>query len=122
MAADDQGHGTHVAGTIAQTTNNGLGTAGLAYCATLMPVKVLNKQGFGSVANVAEGIRFAADEGAQIINLSLGGPIKSRILEDAVAHALDRGVVIVAAAGNSGRKVGWPAAYPGVVAVSASDA
>jgi serine protease len=121
-AYDDQGHGTHVAGTIAQTTNNGLGTAGLAYCATLMPVKVLNKQGFGSTANVAEGIRFAADEGAQIINLSLGGPIKSRILEDAVAHALDRGVVIVAAAGNSGRKVGWPAAYPGVVAVSATDA
>ncbi len=121
-AYDDQGHGTHVAGTIAQTTNNGLGTAGLAYCATLMPIKVLNKQGFGSVANVAEGIRFAADEGAQIINLSLGGPIKSRILEDAVAHALGRGVVIVAAAGNSGRKVGWPAAYPGVVAVSATDA
>jgi serine protease len=120
-AADDQGHGTHVAGTIAQTTNNGLGTAGLAYCATLMPIKVLNKQGFGTVANVAEGIRFAADEGAQVINLSLGGPIKSRILEDAVTHALSRGVVIVAAAGNSGRKVGWPAAYPGVVAVSATD-
>ncbi len=121
-AADDQGHGTHVAGTIAQTTNNGLGTAGLAYCATLMPIKVLNKQGFGTVANVAEGIRYAADEGAQVINLSLGGPIKSRILEDAVSHALSRGVVIVAAAGNSGRKVGWPAAYPGVVAVSATDA
>jgi serine protease len=120
-AYDDQGHGTHVAGTIAQTTNNGLGTAGLAYCATLMPVKVLNRQGFGSVANVAEGIRFAADEGAQVINLSLGGPIKSKILEDAVNHALDRGVVVVAAAGNSGRKVGWPAAYPGVVAVSATD-
>ncbi len=79
-AYDDQGHGTHVAGTIAQTTNNGVGTAGLAFCATLMPIKVLNRQGFGSVADVAEGIRFAADEGAQIINMSLGGPIKSRIL------------------------------------------
>jgi serine protease len=120
-AADDQGHGTHVAGTIAQTTHNGVGTAGLAYCATLMPVKVLSKQGFGTVANVAEGIRFAADHGAQIINLSLGGPIKSRILEDAVDHALSRGVLIVAAAGNSGKSVGWPAAYPGVVAVSATD-
>jgi serine protease len=120
-AHDDHGHGTHVAGTIAQTTNNGMGTAGLAYCATLMPVKVLSKQGFGSTANVAEGIRYAADNGAQVINLSLGGPIKSRILEDAVNHALAKNVVIVAAAGNSGRKVGWPAAYPGVIAVSATD-
>jgi serine protease len=121
-AYDDHGHGTHVAGTIAQTTNNGVGTAGLAFCATLMPIKVLGEQGFGTVANVAEGIRYAADEGAQVINLSLGGPIKSKILEDAVRHALSRGVVVVAAAGNSGRGVGWPAAYPGVVAVSATDA
>jgi serine protease len=120
-AADDHGHGTHVAGTIAQTTNNGVGTAGLAYCATLMPVKVLSKQGFGTVANVAEGIRFAADNGAQVINMSLGGPIKSKILEEAVDHALSKGVIIVAAAGNSGKSVGWPAAYPGVVAVSATD-
>ena len=120
-AADDHGHGTHVAGTIAQTTNNGMGTAGLAFCATLMPIKVLSRQGFGSTANVAEGIRFAADNGAQVINLSLGGPIKSKILEDAVDHALSKGVVIVAAAGNSGRSVGWPAAYPGVIAVSATD-
>ncbi|MGO8997480.1 MAG: S8 family peptidase [Polyangiaceae bacterium] len=120
-AADDHGHGTHVAGTIAQTTNNGKGAAGLAFCARLMPIKVLTRQGWGTVANVAEGIRFAADEGAQVINLSLGGPIKSRILEDAVEHAVGRGVVVVAAAGNSGRSVGWPAAYDGVVAVSASD-
>src|ERR1700722_857536 len=102
-ASDDHGHGTHVAGTIAQTTNNGMGTAGLAFCATLMPIKVLSRQGFGSTANVAEGIRFAADNGAQVINLSLGGPIKSKVLEDAVNHAIDKGVVIVAAAGNSGR-------------------
>jgi serine protease len=87
-----------------------------------MPIKVLTKQGWGTVANVAEGIRFAADEGASVINLSLGGPIKSRILEDAVDHALSRGVVIVAAAGNSGRSVGYPAAYDGVIAVSATDA
>jgi serine protease len=97
-AADDHGHGTHVAGTIAQTTNNGMGTAGLAYCATLMPVKVLSRQGFGSTANVAEGIRFAANTGAQVINLSLGGPIKSAILEDAVDHALSRGPQIGIAA------------------------
>src|SRR5580704_4886636 len=120
-AADDNGHGTHVAGTIAQTTNNGVGAAGLAFCAALMPIKVLTRQGFGTVANVAEGIRWAADEGAQVVNLSLGGPIRSRILEDAVNHALDKGVVVVAAAGNSGRKVGYPAAYAGVIAVSATD-
>jgi serine protease len=120
-AYDDHGHGTHVAGTIAQTTNNAMGTAGLAFCATLMPIKVLNKQGFGTVANVAEGIRRAADDGAQVINLSLGGPIKSRILEDAVEHAMAKGVVVVAAAGNSGQRVGWPAAFPGVLAVSATN-
>jgi len=121
-AADDHGHGTHVAGTIAQTTNTGRGAAGLAFCARLMPIKVLTRQGWGTTANVAEGIRFAADEGASVINLSLGGPIKSAILEDAVDHALARGVVVVAAAGNSGRSVGYPAAYDGVIAVSATDA
>jgi len=120
-AYDDQGHGTHVAGTIAQTTNNGTGVAGLAHCAKLMPVKVLNEYGWGTVADVAEGIRWAADNGAQVMNLSLGGNIKSKILEDAVNHALSKGVIFVAAAGNSGRAVIWPAAYPGVIAVSASD-
>lgn len=120
-AWDDQGHGTHVAGTIAQTTNNGKGVAGLAFCATLMPVKVLSKQGWGTTANVAEGIRWAADHGAQVINLSLGGPIKSKILEDAVQHAVSKGALVVAAAGNSGKSVGYPAAYPEVVAVSATD-
>jgi len=120
-AADDHGHGTHVAGTIAQTTNNGFGVAGLAYCAKIMPVKVLSAGGSGTTADVAEGIRFAADHGAQVINLSLGGPIKSKILEDAVTHAHTKGALVVAAAGNSGRSVGYPAAYPGVLAVSATD-
>jgi len=119
-AYDDQGHGTHVAGTIAQTTNNGKGVAGLAYCARLMPIKVLNSRGWGTMTNVAEGIRFAADNGAQVINMSLGGG-GSSILEDAVNHALSKGVVVVAAAGNSGRSVGYPAAYAGVIAVSATD-
>jgi serine protease len=120
-AYDDQGHGTHVAGTVAQTTNNGKGTAGLAFCATLMPVKVLNRYGWGTLANVAEGIRFAADHGAQVVNLSLGGPRPSRILEDAVTYAASKGVVVVAAAGNSGRAVGYPAAYRDAIAVSATD-
>jgi serine protease len=121
IAADDQGHGTHVAGTIAQTTNNGVGVAGLAHCANLMPVKVLSARGWGTMADVAEGIRWAADHGAQVINLSLGAPVKSKVVENAVHHAIKKGVVVVAAAGNSGRSVGWPAAYPGVIAVSATD-
>ncbi len=120
-AVDDHGHGTHVAGTIAQTTHNGKGAAGLAHCASLMPVKVLSKRGWGSLGDVAEGIRFAAKNGANVINLSLGGSSRSRILENAVHYALSRGVVVVAAAGNNGGRVGYPAAYEGVVAVSATD-
>jgi serine protease len=121
IAADDQGHGTHVAGTIAQTTNNAMGVAGLAHCATLMPVKVLSKGGWGTMADVAEGIRWAADHGAQVINLSLGSSAKSKVVENAVTHAYKRGVVVVAAAGNSGKSVGYPAAYAGAIAVSATD-
>jgi serine protease len=121
LAADDQGHGTHVAGTIAQTTNNALGAVGLAHCANLMPVKVLSSQGWGSMADVAEGIRWAADHGAQVINLSLGSASRSGVVEKAVRYAQKAGVVVVAAAGNSGKSVGYPAAYEGVVAVSATD-
>ena len=123
-AYDDEGHGTHVAGTIAQTTDNGKGVAGVAFCARVMPVKVLNGYGWGSTADVAEGIRWAADHGAQVINLSLGSPSPSAMMKDAVQHALDKGVVVVAAAGNEGEddSVGYPAAYPGVIAVSATDA
>lgn len=121
IAADDQGHGTHVAGTIAQTTNNGIGVAGLAHCAKLMPVKVLSARGWGTMADVAEGIRWAADHGAQVINLSLGSSSKSKVVENAVTYAYKKGSVVVAAAGNSGRSVGFPAAYPGVIAVSATD-
>lgn len=120
-AYDDHGHGTHVAGTIAQTTNNGLGVAGLAYCANLMPIKVLSKTGSGTNTDVAEGIRWAADHGAQVINMSLGGPYPSKVIENAVKHARAKGVIVVAAAGNSGKSVGYPAAFPSVIAVSATD-
>ena len=121
IAADDQGHGTHVAGTIAQTTNNGVGVAGLAHCAKLMPVKVLSARGWGTMADVADGVRWAADHGAQVINLSLGSSSKSPVVEQAVHYAYKKGVVVVAAAGNSGKSVGYPAAYDGVIAVSATD-
>lgn len=121
IAADDQGHGTHVAGTIAQTTNNGVGVAGLAHCAKLMPVKVLSARGWGTMADVAEGIRWASDHGAQVINLSLGSSQKSGVVHKAVEHAIAKGTIVVAAAGNSGGSVGYPAAYDGVIAVSATD-
>jgi serine protease len=73
------------------------------------------------MADVAEGIRWSADHGAQVVNLSLGAPVKSKVVENAVTYAYKKGVVVVAAAGNSGRSVGFPAAYPGVIAVSATD-
>ncbi len=120
-ANDDQGHGSHVAGTIAQSTNNGIGAVGLAFDARLMPVKVLNAQGFGTTADVADGIRWAADHGAQVINLSLGGPRNSKVLQDAVTHARSRGALVVAAAGNSGGAVGYPGGCVGAVGVSATD-
>lgn len=120
-AFDDHGHGTHVAGTIAQSTNNNIGVAGMAYRATLMPVKVLSGSGSGTSEDVADGIRWAADHGAQVINLSLGGPQNSRIQQDAIDHARSKGAVVIAAAGNSGGSVGYPAANEGVIAVSAID-
>jgi serine protease len=120
-ANDDQGHGTHVAGTIAQSTDNGLGAVGVAFHARLMPVKVLNESGWGTTADVADGIRWAAEHGADVINLSLGGSRNSSVLQKAVDFALSKGVVVVAAAGNSGGAVGYPGASEGVIGVSASD-
>ena len=120
-ANDDHGHGTHVAGTIAQATHNGKGVAGVARKATIMPLKVLSGRGSGSVAGIADAIRYAADEGAQVINMSLGGRFPSKVLEKAVKYAHGKGVVVVCAAGNDGKgKVGYPAAYPGAVAVAAT--
>lgn len=119
---DAQGHGSHVSGTIAQHTNNGLGASGLAHCAKILPVKVLSDSGSGSNEDVAEGIRWAADHGADVINLSLGGPGKSSVIELAVAHAISKNVLVVVAAGNDGTdQVGSPGNCKGVVVVSATD-
>ena len=120
-ASDDHGHGTHVAGTVAQSTDNGIGAAGLSFHARLMPVKVLDKGGWGNTVDIANGIRWASDHGAHVINLSLGGPRNSKVLEDAVAHARSQGTIVVAAAGNSGGSVGFPGGTAGVIGVSASD-
>lgn len=121
--SDDHGHGTHVAGIAAAVTDNHTGVAGASWGAQIMPVKVLNSSGSGTYANLAAGIVWAADHGAQIINLSLGGSFRSPILEDAVNYAYSQGVVQVAAAGNSGiGSVLYPGSYAHVVAVGATDA
>ncbi|MGB5632957.1 MAG: S8 family peptidase [Waterburya sp.] len=122
-ASDDNGHGTHVAGTIAQSTNNGYGVAGIAYEASIMPLKVLSGSGGGTVADIAEAIKFAADNGADVINMSLGGGGASNMIEEGIKYAHSKGVVIVAAAGNEGRNAAsYPARYPDVISVSATEA
>ncbi len=119
---DNNFHGTHVAGTIAQATNNENGVAGIAYDAGILPVKALNSNGFGSAASVAAGIRWAVDNGADIINLSLGSSAPSWFLERAAEHAYERGVVLIAASGNEySSQVGYPAAYESTIAVGATD-
>jgi serine protease len=119
---DDNNHGTHVAGTVAQSTNNGVGVAGVAFNTCLMPVKVLDSRGSGSYANVALGIRYAADNGAKVINLSLGGTASDNTLRDAVAYAYGKGVTVVAACGNDNQaSCLYPAAYDDyVIAVGAT--
>ena len=120
-ANDDHGHGSHVTGTIAQVTNNGKGVTGVARNVRIMPLKVLSAGGSGSVGGIANAIRYAADNGAKVINMSLGGAFPSKVLKKAVEYAHAKGVTVVCAAGNDGRsKVGYPAAYPGAIAVSAT--
>jgi serine protease len=119
-AQDDNGHGTHVAGTVAQSTNNSYGVAGVAYEANLMPLKVLNADGAGTVADIAEAIKFAADNGADVINMSLGGGGESQLLAEAINYAHNKGVTIIAAAGNENTNgVSYPARYPHVIGVAA---
>lgn len=122
-AMDDNLHGTHVAGIAAANTNNSLGVAGVSFNTnTILPVKVLNQSGSGYYSWVAAGIIHAADHGARVINLSLGGSSRSTTLENAVNYAWGKGAVVIAAAGNSNNSSKtYPAAYPNAMAVWASD-
>ncbi len=119
---DYNGHGTHCAGIAAAATNNGIGIAGMAPGAQIYAVKVLGDNGSGTLANVAAGIRHAADNGSHVINLSLGASVGASTLEDAVNYAWSRGSVVVAAAGNAGNTARhYPAAYANAIAVAATD-
>ncbi|WP_433793392.1 S8 family serine peptidase [Actinoplanes sp. CA-252034] len=119
---DDEGHGTMVASLIAATPNNGKGMAGVCAQCRILPVKVLGKSGLGYHSDIAKGIIYAAQKGAKIINLSLGGTATSAVLKDAVAYANGKGALVVAAAGNEDTDVrSYPAAYADVLAVGATD-
>jgi serine protease len=123
---DREGHGTFVAGTIAEATNNGVGLTGLAYGASIMPLRVLDATGAGDAATISKGIRYAVQHGAQVINLSLefdmtvtAGDIPE--IESAILYAHRRGVVVVAAAGNdSSEQLAYPARTPSVISVGAT--
>jgi serine protease len=123
---DTHGHGTHVASTIAESTNNGIGAAGIAYGASVMPVRVCNDDGGCTTADVADGIDYAVDNGAQVINLSLGGSGASQSELTAVNAAVLQGVVVVAASGNGGSDhvgdpvLNCPACFVNSIAVGAT--
>lgn len=120
---DDVGHGTHVAGVIAATVNNYEGVAGMSWYNKVMPIKALDHTGAGSTYAVAQGIIWATDNGAKVINMSLGNYIPSQFLHDAIQYAYERDVVLVAASGNDDTiEPGYPAAYPEVLAVAATNA
>lgn len=119
-ANDDNGHGTHIVSTIAATTNNGLATAGIAFNTTIMPLKVLDEGGNGSTSTIAAAIHYAVTNGADIVNLSLGGSSQDPLLLQEIQAAVAAGVVIVAAAGNEGQSgLNYPARYEEVMAVGA---
>ncbi len=125
---DREGHGTFIAGTVAEATNNRLAVTGLAYGASIMPVRVLDQNGDGDADTIAKGIYYAVNHGAQVINLSLEFDLSVSAADipgvmRAIAFAHRRGVIVVAAAGNDGvMQVAYPARAPGVISVGASTA
>jgi thermitase len=121
-ATDDHYHGTMMASIAAAETNNGEGIAGVAWNCKVLPVKIVDQDGLGDYATLIEGLIWAADQGVDVINLSLGGDVPSAALESALEYAYEKGVVIAAAAGNTDAPVVYPAAYDQYcLAVAASD-
>ncbi|MGA1868236.1 MAG: S8 family serine peptidase [bacterium] len=117
---DDNSHGTHIAGCIAQSTNNATGVSGLAYGATIMLVKIMDANGFISIADEVDGIYYAVNEGADIINLSFGGRGISMTEQDAINYAHENGVVVISSAGNRASSIlEYPASYDNVISVTA---
>jgi serine protease len=120
-ASDDNGHGTWVAGIIAANANDGYGIAGISWSDSILPVKIMNSNGTGSTSNLTSGIVWAANNGATIINMSVGGFPYSKAVEDAVNYAWGKGAVLIGAAGNNNRREDfYPASYANVVSVSAT--
>jgi hypothetical protein len=116
------GHGTHVAGIAAAKGSNGIGISGIAPNAKIMPVRVLDAGGLGSYMDIAQGIVYAADKGAKVINLSLGGTGYSSTIDAAAQYAVSKGAVVVAAAGNDGtNELFYPASLPSVISVGSVD-
>lgn len=121
--ADDLGHGTMVAGTLAAQLGNGLGATGVCPRCAILPVKVLGSDNRAAWSDVARGILWATDNGADVINISLDGPSPSQLVADAVSYANARGVIVVAAGGNAGSSTpSYPSSHPGVIGVAATDA
>jgi thermitase len=121
LADDDQGHGTHCAGIATAISNNGNQVAGVDFNAKIMPVKVLNRRGSGTTADIIEGVYFAADNGAHVISMSLGGGSAQTAFQDAINYAYGKNIIVVAAAGNSSTSaLSYPAAYNNVVAVAST--
>ena len=120
-AADDNGHGTWVAGIIAANTNDGYGIAGISWSDKILPVKIMTREGSGDTADLSSGIIWAANHGAKVINMSVGGFPAAQYVQDAINYAWNKGAVLIGAAGNNGREEHfYPASFANVVSVSAT--
>lgn len=119
--ADNNGHGTHVAGIIAASGSNSQGTAGVAMDVRIMPIRVLDSENFISTASIAEGIIWAVDNGADVINLSFGAQSASTIEQEAVQYAYNAGIPVLAASGNYANRISYPASYPEAISIGALD-